>query len=128
MKEGTAWSAIVINDKFTQDLFLRICSVIPNECEGYQPTLTEDIINQSTVHIYSDLSSKELLWLINIQLVRFPPPPQIADAQITLTIQKQTSEAYKVQSHVLSLEGAIVNFMYFHLTSLGIPGPGDLCM
>ena len=60
MKEGTAWSAIVINDRFTQDLLLRICSVIPDKCEHYQPTLTEEIINQSTIHIYADLSSKEL--------------------------------------------------------------------
>ena len=60
MKEGTAWSAVVINKYFTIDLFLRICSIVPDKCGNSQFSLNEEMINQSTVHIYSDLSSKEL--------------------------------------------------------------------
>lgn len=60
MKEGTAWSAIVINEQFTDDLLLRICSVLPDKCGFPRLSLSEEMINQSTIHIYSDLSSKEL--------------------------------------------------------------------
>ena len=59
MKEGTAWSAIVINEHFTVNLFLRICSILPDKCNISQLSLNEEMINQSTIHIYSDLSSKD---------------------------------------------------------------------
>ena len=68
MKEGTAWSAIVINEQFTVDLLLRICSVLPDKCNFTQLSLSEEMINQSTVHIYSDLSSKMLFFFCHVVL------------------------------------------------------------
>ena len=59
MEKGAAWNAIVIDKDFTNDLFLRICSVVPEKCYNITVTITQEVIDQSTVHIYSDLSSKE---------------------------------------------------------------------
>ena len=59
VREGTAWSAVVIDTNFTDDLFKRICSIAAEECKNISvPLLTEDIIDQSTVHLHSDVSSK----------------------------------------------------------------------
>ena len=62
VRKGNAWSAIVIEEMFTLSLFLRICSVEPEKCEkvinATIPPLTPDMIDQSTVHLYSDLSGK----------------------------------------------------------------------
>lgn len=62
VSKGNAWSAIVIEETFTLSLFQRICSVAPEECKKFInttiPPLTPDMIDESTVHLYSDLSGK----------------------------------------------------------------------
>lgn len=64
VKEGTAWSALVIKPNFTMDLFTRMCSIAKAECEnitqGIIPIdpLTDEIIDESTIHLHSDLSSE----------------------------------------------------------------------
>ena len=81
MRKGNAWSAIVIEEQFTLSLFERMCYVAPDECKNFTnstsvPPLTPDVIDESTVHLYSDLS----------------------DAQISITIDNQTLMAYEVYS------------------------------
>ena len=81
VSKGNAWSAIVIEEQFTLRLFERMCSVAPEECKNFThspsvPPLTPDVIDESTVHLYSDLS----------------------DAQISITIDNQTLMAYEVYS------------------------------
>ena len=63
MSRGNAWSAVVIEEQFTLSLFTRMCSVAPEECKNFTnssevPPLTPDVIDESTVHLYSDLSGK----------------------------------------------------------------------
>ena len=65
VREGTAWSAVVIDTNFTDDLLKRICSIAVEKCmemTGPNETfsVTEEIIEQSTVHLHSDLSSKSI--------------------------------------------------------------------
>ena len=69
----------MIEEEFTLSLFERMCSVAPEECKNFTHSssvfsLTPDVIDESTVHLYSDLS----------------------DAQISITIDNQTLMAYEV--------------------------------
>ena len=70
VSKGNAWSAVVIEERFTFSLFQRICDVAPDECRKLIPInpndtippVTQEVIDESTVHLYSDLSGKILLY------------------------------------------------------------------
>ena len=63
VKEGTAWSAVVIDSEFTIALFLRLCPLYPEDdedvCDLVKGRFLGEIVNASTVHLYSDLSSEQ---------------------------------------------------------------------
>ena len=98
----------MIEQGFTLDLLVRMCSVAPEECKELIanethdrnftiPPLTPEVIDQSTVHLYSDLSGKICNlcnFYINLSYSFFS---FLLDAQISVTIENQTLMAYEVR-------------------------------
>ena len=90
----------MINEGFTLAFFERMCSFASNEskyCEQLKVDITDEIIDASTIHLYSDLSSKldGTAKAQNIDLI--PTTHTISDVQVSITIDNQTLMAYKVQ-------------------------------
>ncbi len=60
VERGDAWAAIIIYENFTLDQVVRMCSIASEQCKEYHdviPPLTQDIINQSTIHVKADVTS-----------------------------------------------------------------------
>ena len=101
VERGDVWAAVIIYEKFTWEQVVRICSIASEQCKDYHkfiPPPNEDTINQSTIHLQADvtstlqLSRDYVVWHLYIMVHGVS-----VDAQITITIQNQTLQAYEVR-------------------------------
>ena len=87
VKEGKAWMAIVIPEKFTFHMLERLLLI------AFQQNIPDNIINGSTIEIYEDLTGMLLktssLIYVNLHF--------IIDLQITYMLRNMTAVATEVK-------------------------------
>ena len=57
---GKAWAAIYLGENFTTDLMERVCSVYGRCPFNFGKNISNQTINGSAVHIYSDVTSEQM--------------------------------------------------------------------
>lgn len=57
VRQGKAWAAIHLAENFTMALLKRVCSMYPSTCPTGFGSVTNQVINESSIHVHADVSS-----------------------------------------------------------------------